>query len=564
MKHIAIILFMLYLKLYATAQDTCVHFEWANTPVSSNENWGYNIWSDAAGNTYSAGEFSSLITFGNHTLSSLGKQDIYVVKTNSSGQYLWATHAGGNNDSCVIWNYGVASDSNDNSYIKGYFQGRIVFGNTILTNHSNELSMYIAKLNPNGQFLWAIQTDSISASFRYHFTADIQGNCYIYGKLQGIVNFDSTTLTPTNQKCVFIAKINTQGEYEWAVNILGDGSYSTIYPSGISIDKSGNILITGTFFGDTLFIGNQEVAPSSTGKHLYIAKLNPQGQVEWVNYAQKTTSSLNINNCFDNFGNSYFISDFDDSIKLGNITLEKHNNTNSSIYVAKVDTNGEFVTAVMASVNSLLPNVINDIGIITDNNGNCYIAGGYKGTITLGNTIFNSHDYYTSSFVAKIEKQNFNFAWAINSKGSNHIIWRNIAVDSLGNCYITGRYIDTLQLDNIQLVNTKHSMFITKISTECPTDINILTKSTEPIKVYPNPVQGNGFSLILSEQYQYHLLEVNIYDITGRKLYNHKGKIEEINQYLSSITTNTAKGLWTVQVISHTSGKSESMKVSVQ
>lgn len=81
---------------------------------------------------------------------------------------------------------------------------------------------------------------------------------------------------------------------------------------------------------------------------------------------------------------------------------------------------------------------------------------------------------------------------------------------------------------------------------------------------YPNPIQDKGLTLVLNEMYIADYLEVNIYDITGRKLHNHKGSIEEINNALRYIATNAAKGLWTVQLISHTSGKSESVRVSIK
>ncbi len=81
---------------------------------------------------------------------------------------------------------------------------------------------------------------------------------------------------------------------------------------------------------------------------------------------------------------------------------------------------------------------------------------------------------------------------------------------------------------------------------------------------YPNPIKDKGLTLELNVLNMADDIEVNIYDITGRVLHNFKGKIEEINLHLSNIATNGAKSLWTVQVISHTSGKSESIRVSVQ
>ncbi len=51
---------------------------------------------DAVGNVYLTGVFTSTVTLGGTTLTSLGNYDIFVAKFNSAtNQFIWAQRAGG-------------------------------------------------------------------------------------------------------------------------------------------------------------------------------------------------------------------------------------------------------------------------------------------------------------------------------------------------------------------------------------------------------------------------------------------------------------------------------------
>src|SRR5690606_21502491 len=64
---------------------------------------------------------------------------------------------------------------------------------------------------------------------------------------------------------------------------------------------------------------------------------------------------------------------------------------------------------------------------------------------------------------------------------------------------------------------------------------------------YPNPVHDN-FTIELGETHRHDELQLNVYDMTGRKLFDYSGRIEEVNKYLSSKVLPSAGSQHTLMI----------------
>src|SRR5205085_938950 len=111
--------------------------------------WG--IATDANGNAYITGYFSSDITFGNITLTDTSNnRTLFLVKYDSSGDVVWATRVGGSSN---VGN-SVVTDVFSDVYLTGSYKDTIIFGNDTLLN-SGQGDIFIAKYDSSGQVLWA-------------------------------------------------------------------------------------------------------------------------------------------------------------------------------------------------------------------------------------------------------------------------------------------------------------------------------------------------------------------------------------------------------------------------
>ncbi|MGI4863800.1 MAG: FG-GAP-like repeat-containing protein [Janthinobacterium lividum] len=123
-------------------------WQWVQSSSSSS---GYTtITFDAAGSILAAGTFTNTAQFGPATtLTSRGKQDIFVSKTDaSSGQVLWATRAGGTGPELV---HALATTGAGDILLTGTFQNQTNFGSlpTVAGSASaaGVASTYLARLS---------------------------------------------------------------------------------------------------------------------------------------------------------------------------------------------------------------------------------------------------------------------------------------------------------------------------------------------------------------------------------------------------------------------------------
>src|SRR5207244_2972967 len=83
---------------------------WAMAIGGTGADMGYSVATDTNGNLIVAGYFSGTVNFGSGALTSAGGQDIFVAKYSPSGTCLWAARFGGSGDDEAL---GVAVDSSN-------------------------------------------------------------------------------------------------------------------------------------------------------------------------------------------------------------------------------------------------------------------------------------------------------------------------------------------------------------------------------------------------------------------------------------------------------------------
>ena len=115
----------------------------------------------------------------------------------------WAMQAG-----CIEYDrsYALITDSNDDSYVTGIFRDTATFGSYSLTSYAYS-DIFVAKIDCDGNWLWATQASGSSEEWSVSIAIDIYGNSYITGYFSGTVNFGSYTLSKFGSYDLFIAKI---------------------------------------------------------------------------------------------------------------------------------------------------------------------------------------------------------------------------------------------------------------------------------------------------------------------------------------------------------------------
>ncbi len=442
---LAVFLLALSLAVFAQAQD----WLWAKQTGGIDNDYGRSIALDAAGNCYVAGYFNGTTTIGTTSLTSTGDYDIYVAKSDSNGNWLWAKQAGGTS---TDYGYGIAVDTNGNCYVTGFFLGTATFGSSSLTS-GGDRDIFTAKLDSNGNWLWAKKAGGTNDDRSFDIAVDAGGNCYTTGFFQVTATFGSTTLTSSGYLDVFVAKLDSNGNWLWAKQAGGTG-----YDNGrsIALDAGGNCYVTG-YFEVTGTFGSTSLSCSGSAD-VFTAKLDISGNWLWAKKAGGSSSDQGYGISVDTNGNCFVTGYFRGSATFGSTSLTSSGN--DEIFIAKLDSSGNWLWACKAGGTGYDDG--NDI--TADNNGNCYVTGYFWGTATFGNTSLTSSSGYGYDVFAVKIGTNGNWLWVKQAGGSGTDYGYGIAVNTNGNCYVTGYFVGSSTFGNTTLTsNGGYDIFTAKL-----------------------------------------------------------------------------------------------------
>ncbi|HTA26830.1 MAG TPA: SBBP repeat-containing protein [Bacteroidia bacterium] len=490
---------------------------------------------DKAGNSYIAGSFGGILSFGADTVKATSNFGIYLVKYDASGNVLWARQA--NEDGSVNNGGGasVALDRTGNAYITGYFESAIYFGtDTLKATHGWD--MFTAKYNANGNVLWAKQatnTNYPSNSYGSSIAVDGSSNAYITGWFAGIIAFGSDTLKETGgYENVLVAKYDSSGNFLWARQCsTPNTSYNYAESNSIAVDKSGNSYITG-YGGDTLYFGPDTLVSNGIGS-FFLVKYSANGNVIWAKQAIGNASGYSA--AINGSGGIYITGYFTGAIYFDTDTL-KETAVNGDAFIAKYNSNGNLIWAKQV--------------YILDSNS-------WFGCSATCDTLTNGGGYFLTSlngggnspYKLKFGADTFSLNTPIVSTGASLLL----QLDSTGNvlcgtmfngsnnsaCYLesigvdkSGHYIyldgdlDTTLVFGIDTLVTEGTECLPFLASWGPcVDTNITTSlspisNSHSLSLFPNPNTGaftlrvvSGLGLVDSK------MQVEVYNVLGERVF---------------------------------------------
>ena len=224
------------------------------------------------GNTYTTGYFTSTANFGTNTLVSSGSTDIFLVKTDNQGNFVWAKQAGGTGSDRGT---SIKVDAQGNSYITVFFNGTATFETQQVTSAGLQ-DVFIAKYNTAGVLQWVESAGGPTADLGNGICVDNNGNVIVTGEFRGTASFGTTSLTSQNNSIdVFITKLDGNGAFQWTRQGAGD-----FVDRGIDIacDNAGDVYGVGQF-SDTITF---DQVHNNTGFNVvYVIKYSSAGQEQW-------------------------------------------------------------------------------------------------------------------------------------------------------------------------------------------------------------------------------------------------------------------------------------------
>lgn len=521
MKKELLLLCMLLLSTCAIAQT----YEWGGKFGGDGEDVALSMFTDASGNTYTTGYFTNNCDFdptdGSFIISTGDDFDIFVQKTDTNGNLIWAKKMGG-----PASDYGtkVTADVNGNVYVTGEFQETADLdpgtGNFAVTS-TGGLDIFVVKLTPEGNFTWAKTFSGPEYEESTGIGTDAAGNVYLSGYFYNPVDFDPGNtefeMTPAGFGDGFAVKLSAEGNFVWARKF---GGVEFDLATGLAVTADGSMYISGNYTGDADFDPSDEgtfvLTTDAETNGVFLLQLNSEGDfVKAVKAGQANNElygySVAVNAAGDAFIGGYFGGDLVFNINGSPTTFTSSDYYNS--YVVKIKSDGSIAWAKQAV--STMMSIINTIAV--NSLGEAVVSGYFNGTLTLDQLSYvkqNNND--SESFVAKFEA-NGNVVAASRFGGINFIDRCSIAVDGNDNIYLCGAFENTVDInpdpgmDNTVTSSGFRDNYLIKLTNEilsAPT-----ASGNNVITVYPNPASSyitvNNIQQLQNNNY-------SMYDIMGR------------------------------------------------
>jgi hypothetical protein len=239
--------------------------QWSKVVSGPGMDLAKEITTDKDGNVYQAGIFTGVVDFDGTVLYSNGGLDIFLAKYDPDGNILWAFSIGGPGDDIAN---GVGVYKDDYVYITGSYSLSVDFDpglGTELLVSGGDDDIFVAAYDENGDFEWANGYGGIESDVAYGLDVEKSGNIVVVGSFRQTVNFDGENLTSGGEDDIFVANFDDDGDLDW-VESFGSTAALSDRAFDVSADHKGKIFVVGEFQGSVDFEpGNNQEIRTSLG-----------------------------------------------------------------------------------------------------------------------------------------------------------------------------------------------------------------------------------------------------------------------------------------------------------
>jgi PKD repeat protein len=367
---------------------------WALRLGAESDDRAHAVAVDASGNVAVTGQVSNYVDFGDGTVTSTaGSTDAFVALYASvDGHHLWSRRFSGNGGEA---GYAIGVDPAGNVIVAGTFQGTVDFGGGVLTaaGGSTDQDVFVAKYSPTGAHLWSRRFGN-AATYDYAsgLAVDGTGDVVLTGSFYGSIGFGGASLSSAGGWDGYLAKLRGTDGTQLWSKTLGGGGDDAGY--AVARDASGNVVAIGSFKGSANFGGG--LRTSAGGQDLFIVSFTPAGAYRWSQTKGGTGDDAGYGVAIDPAGSAIVTGWFQGTVNFGGAALTAVGA--GDMFVARYDANANGAHQSSARFGGL--NYQYGAAVAATPNA-AIIAGYFQNTVNLGSGTFTAAGLY-DGFVATL------------------------------------------------------------------------------------------------------------------------------------------------------------------
>ncbi len=201
--------------------------------------FGHKIFASSQGRIYLTGSFYNSLSAGSFTVTSKGKQDVFIARFDTSGKIKWLKSFGGA-DTDDLWSI---VEHNSKLYVSGYFRDKVTVGTKTISSYGGA-DQCIVKMSIDGKFEDIYHYGGIKDDNAIVIGFSPKGHLYSLGYFKVRANFGSDTRLAQGDRDVSLLKMTTDGKVlriRVAGGISIDSGYAMVF------DSKGDLYVVGIF-----------------------------------------------------------------------------------------------------------------------------------------------------------------------------------------------------------------------------------------------------------------------------------------------------------------------------
>lgn len=448
--------------------------------------------SDSEGNLYISGSFEGSLELDSQTIIAEG-DDLFFLKVNPDQEIQWIKSIGSPLNDAIV---NMVIDSNDNLVASGFYWQQITFEDSTLTTTKNPKAYFLIQYDTNGNLNWAANIVGSNLKEVTDAAVSDDNQIYLSGYFQDTLFIGDTLLIAKGNTDAFIAKYNPDGQFLWA---LQEGFQGDTRGLALATTSDGGVAIAG-YFNDTTRIAGNSFTANTSDWDVFISAYRQDGLPLWSKKAGGVFEEEVTGMAIDQEGNIFITGFLVGVMKISEELSIQSSNGNADFFLLKYDSEGNPLAA-RAYGGSLYQQTTG----IDIHNESLILTGYYQGSMAFDQIqVTASGDF--DGFVASVSS-NLSINWFKDFSSGSFVLPSKMAKVPLG-FMIGGSYRATLSINqSLFPAQGNFDVFLLSFIT-LPTSVGTVS-SQKNLKVYPNPTTDWLYLDAALKDYDVVLLDAN-------------------------------------------------------
>lgn len=461
------------------------------------------------GEVYIGGIYDGNFDWDGMEVISKGQDDLFLACLDGNTlDWKWKITSGSSLDDA--WS-DLKVDREGNLICAGVYWVEMELGGIKLENQVGGKSIFLAKVDPDGQVLWARSFDGTALKEMRGIDTDDAGNIFLSGYFRDQLLLDQITLNAVGDTDAFVAKLNADGIPQWAKSFGGRKDTRGIE---VGVMEEGKLAFVG-YYNDTTYFEDQSLPAKTFDRDLFVTQLDSSGQVLWAKRAGGVFDEEPFDLNIDAENNIWITGYVVGVLTVADGFSTQSTNATSDLLILKYDAEG---TPLVAKTYGGLESV-QATSFQWDNN-QVLFSGTYQGAVNLPNFLPSIENGSAGFILATDQKGQALWARSLNGQGQ---IFGSQLYHFDNTIWLGGTFNESMNLEGRSL-NAAGGFDAFLVSLNLAPTANQNAKPDQSLKLFPNPVSD---TLYLESGQR--ITQLQLEDTEGKVVFSSKEGVAQID-----------------------------------